>query len=318
MRKFRFGFNSRQEEIDRWAQACRSAEESGFDIVQTPDHLGAASPFALLAAAAAVTSRIRLGTLVLNNEFWNPALLAREAATVDRISGGRLELGLGAGHMKSEFEAAGIPWRSHAERLERLERSIGELDRLFAEDGQEPLPHQVPRPPLLIGANGDRGLELAARHADIVGFSGLTQVKGARMGTFRVADREETRRRVDFVRSKAGQRADALEFNVLVQAVIVTDDAEKSAAELVAAYSATGLDTVEKVLACPYVHIGTAAEIAAALVADREEFGFSFITTHGPSRDALAEVIPVVREAAGEDSPQERSGAGRLQAGQPG
>ncbi|MFD0775493.1 TIGR03621 family F420-dependent LLM class oxidoreductase [Streptomonospora algeriensis] len=310
MRKFRFGFSGRQDDIDRWMQVCRSAEEAGYDSVQVPDHLGAASPFALLAAAAAVTSRLRLGTLVLNNEFWNPALLAREAATVDRVSGGRLELGLGAGHMKSEFEAAGIPWRSHAERMERLERSIGELDRLFAEDGQEPLPHQVPRPPLLIGAHGDRGLELAARHADIVGFSGLSQIKGARMGNFRVADLEETRRRVDFVRTQAGQRADALEFNLLVQVVIVTDDAEKSAAEMAEAHAANGLDTARKVLDVPYVLIGTPAEIAAELIAHREEFGFSYVTTHGPYREALSEVIPVVRDEAGETAASDRSAAG--------
>ncbi|GAB3447542.1 TIGR03621 family F420-dependent LLM class oxidoreductase [Streptomonospora sediminis] len=300
MRKFRFGFSSRQGEIDRWAQVCRDAEESGYDSIQVPDHLGAASPFALLAAAAAVTSRLRLGTLVLNNEFWNPALLAREAATVDRLSAGRLELGLGAGHMKSEFESAGLPWRSHPERTDRLEQSIGELDRLFAEDGQQPLPHQVPRPPLLIGAHGERGLDLAARHADIVGFAGLTQIKGARMGTFRVADADETRRRVDFVRQQAGSRADALEFNLLVQAVVLTDDAEKSAAELAATYSGSGLDTAQQVLQSPYMLVGTATEIAAELIANREEFGFSYITTHGPSRDPLGEVIPVVREAAGE------------------
>lgn len=309
MRKFRFGFSGRQDEIDRWMQVCRSAEEAGYDSVQVPDHLGAASPFALLAAAAAATSRIRLGTLVLNNEFWNPALLAREAATVDRVSGGRLELGLGAGHMKSEFEAAGIPWRPHAERMDRLESSIGELDRLFAEDGQEPLPHQVPRPPLLIGAHGDRGLELAARHADIVGFSGLSQIKGARMGSFRVADVEETRRRVDIVRTQAGQRADALEFNLLVQAVIVTDDAEKSAAELARDHAGTGLDTARKVLEVPYVLIGTPAEIAAELIANRREFGFSYITTHGPYREALSEVIPVVRDQVGETAARERSAA---------
>lgn len=300
MRKFRFGFSSRQGEIDRWAQVCRDAEESGYDSIQVPDHLGAASPFALLAAAAAVTSRLRLGTLVLNNEFWNPALLAREAATVDRLSAGRLELGLGAGHMKSEVESAGLPWRSHPERTDRLEQSIGELDRLFAEDGQQPLPHQVPRPPLLIGAHGERGLDLAARHADIVGFAGLTQIKGARMGTFRVAGADETRRRVDFVRQQAGSRADALEFNLLVQAVVLTDDAEKSAAELAATYSGSGLDTAQQVLQSPYILVGTATEIAAELIANREEFGFSYITTHGPSRDPLGEVIPVVREAAGE------------------
>ncbi|MBV2362329.1 TIGR03621 family F420-dependent LLM class oxidoreductase [Streptomonospora nanhaiensis] len=295
MKRFRFGINCRHQEIDHWTQTCRSSERLGYDVIQAPDHLGSASPFAMLAAAAAVTSRIRLGTLVLNNEFWNPALLAREAATVDRLSGGRLELGLGAGHMKSEFEAAEIPWRPHAERVANLERSIGELDRLFAEDGQQPLPTQVPRPPLLIGAHGERGLDLAARHADIVGFAGLTQVRGARMGTFRVADSAETLRRVEFVRARAGSRAEALEFNVLVQAVVVTDDAEKTAAELAAAYSTPGLDTAEAVLASPYVLVGTAEEIADELVANRRRFGFSYVTTHGAYRDALAEAIPQVR-----------------------
>ncbi|WP_046472186.1 TIGR03621 family F420-dependent LLM class oxidoreductase, partial [Allosalinactinospora lopnorensis] len=253
MANFRFGVNFGDVLVDDWAEFCRTSERLDYDVLLAPDHLGAASPFAMLGAAAAVTTRARLGTLVINNEFWNPAILAREAATVDRISGGRLELGLGAGHMKSEFDNAGIPWRPHAERVESLERSIGELDRLFAEDGQQPLPHQVPRPPLLIGGHGERALDLAARHADIVGFSGVTQIKGAKMGTFRLANNDETLRRVEYVRKRAGSRADALEYSVLIQGVLITDDAEGKAAELAKTYGGAGLDTAQAILDNPYV-----------------------------------------------------------------
>ncbi|WP_033299282.1 TIGR03621 family F420-dependent LLM class oxidoreductase [Nocardiopsis gilva] len=308
MRNFRFGVNFGRLNVDDWADFCRSSEELGFDTVLAPDHLGAASPFAMLATAAAVTTRVRVGTLVVNNEFWNPSMLAREAATVDRLSGGRLELGLGCGHMKSEFDAAGIAWRPHAERVERLEQSIARLNRLFAPDGgQEPLPRQSPRPPLLIGAHGRRTLALAARHADIVGYGGLTQVRGAKMGTFEVADAEETRRRVEFVAEQAGARADAIESNVLIQAVRITDDAERTAAVIAREFAAPGLDTAAAVLDSPFVLVGTAEEIAREIIANRERFGFSYIATHGPYRDALAEVIPLVRDLAGEPGAAARS-----------
>ncbi|MBB4930737.1 putative F420-dependent oxidoreductase [Lipingzhangella halophila] len=303
MTKLRFGVNFGEVNVDEWTDFCRTSEQFGFDAIHSADHLGAASPFAMLGAAAAVTTHARLGTLVINNEFWNPAVLAREASTVDRLSGGRLELGLGAGHMKSEFDAAGIPWHPYPERIDRLERCIGELDRLFAEDGQQPLPHQVPRPPLLIGGHGERILDLAARHADIIGFTGATQIKSEQMGVFRLASPGETLRRVERVRERAGSRADALEFNVLVQAVIVTDDAEAKAVELAAAYGYTGLDSAERVLESPYVLVGTAEENAKKILANRERFGFSYITTHGPSRDALAATIPHARRLAGESQP---------------
>ncbi|MFC4561626.1 TIGR03621 family F420-dependent LLM class oxidoreductase [Nocardiopsis mangrovi] len=301
MTTFRFGVNFGNTEIGRWPDFCRSSERLGFDVILAPDHLGAPSPFAMLGAAAVATTRVRLGTLVVNNEFWNPAVLAREAATVDRLSGGRLELGLGAGHMKAEFDRAGIPWRPHAERVDRLEGAIRELDTLFAEDGQQPLPRQVPRPPLLIGAHGERTLALAARHADIIGFGGLTQLKGRRMGEFGVAGPEETLQRADFVRERAGSRAAHLEFNVLVQGVFLTDDAEKKAAELAVKLADSGLGTVRSVLDSPYLLVGTAEEIAAEIIANRDRYGFGYVCTHGPYRDALAEVIPLVRRKAGEE-----------------
>ncbi|MBB6172641.1 putative F420-dependent oxidoreductase [Nocardiopsis mwathae] len=304
MRNFRFGVNFGRLKVEDWAAFCRSSEDLGFDTVLAPDHLYSAAPFAMLATAAAVTTRLRVGTLVINSEFWNPHMLAREAATVDLLSGGRLELGLGCGHMKWEFDTAGMEWRPHAERVARLERSVEELDRLFSADGGErPRPLQAPRPPLLIGAHGERTLAVAARHADIVGYGGLTQIPGRKMGTFRVADTEETLRRVEFVAEQAGPRADDIESNVLVQAVHITDDAERTADELARTLDTPGARTAAEILDSPYALVGTVEEIARELIANRERFGFSYIATHGPHRDTLAQVIPIVRELTGETAP---------------
>ncbi|GAA3735121.1 putative F420-dependent oxidoreductase [Spinactinospora alkalitolerans] len=296
MTKFRFGINYSDATGDGWTGFCRTSEEMGFDVILAPDHLGAPAPFAMLAAAAAVTTRTRLGTYVANNEFWNPAMPAREAATVDRLSGGRLELGLGCGYMRSEFESAGIPWRGHPERVDRLERGITELDRLFTGDGPRPLPGADRRPPLLVGGHGERILALAAERADIVGFSGLRQRRAAGPGALVVAGAEETLRRVELVRRRAGARAGSLEFSVLVHAVLITDDAERTAAETAEKYAGVGLETARDVLDSPYILVGTVDEIAAELVADRDRFGFGYVATHGPFRDALARVIPRVRE----------------------
>jgi probable F420-dependent oxidoreductase len=303
MRRFRFGVNLPSDDsVGSWIEHCRAAESLGFDAVHAPDHLGAAAPFAMLAAAAIATERLRLGTYVLNNGFWNPHLLAREAATVDRLSGGRLELGLGLGYVKGEFDAAGIPWEPHAERVNRLERSIEVLDELLSGSDHEPLPLQRPRPPLMVGGHGERILTLAARRADIVAFTGAVQRAGARLGALTLVPVDEVSQRVDLVRTHAGDRLADLEFGTLLQHVEVTDDAEKTAAELALRFGASGLDTAAKVLANPFVKVGTAEEIAAEIIADRDRFGFSYLVAHGQFRDVLGEVVPQVRELTGESS----------------
>ncbi|GAA1075858.1 TIGR03621 family F420-dependent LLM class oxidoreductase [Nocardiopsis metallicus] len=295
MRTFRFGVNTLPSDHDDWALGCRVTEEQGFDLLLAPDHLGSHSPLAALGAAAAVTTRMRLGTYVLNNEFWNPALLAREVATLDRISGGRFELGLGSGYMKREFEDAGIPWLPHADRTANLVAALDELDRRLAEGGQEPRPVQCPRPPVLIGGHGPSTLALAARRADTVAFSGVTQTRGRKMGVFTMAGAAETRQRVELVREAAGERA--FESGVLVQKVIVTDDAEKEVAQITERVGEELLPKGESLLDCPYLLVGTPREIADTLLRRRAEFGFTHVVTHGPSRDALAEVIPLIRAA---------------------
>jgi probable F420-dependent oxidoreductase len=132
---FRFSCNiSAIKSRDDFAAWCRRAEDYGYDTVFSADHLGIAAPFPTVAAAANVTERLRVGTLVVNAPFWNPAILAREIATTDILTGGRLEVGLGAGHMKWEFDEAGIAWEPFGARADRLEAVIVELGRIFGEE----------------------------------------------------------------------------------------------------------------------------------------------------------------------------------------
>jgi probable F420-dependent oxidoreductase len=314
MRDFRFSCNvfaiRSQAEFTGY---CTAAEEAGYDVVFTTDHLGSPAPFPPLVAAAAATRRLRVGTLVLNAGFWNPHLLAREVATVDLLTGGRLELGLGAGHMKWEFDAAGIPWPPLAERAGRVAATLDGMDRVFGSEGYPEgapgreyfgLPVQAPvqrrgdgrpGPPLIIGGTGDRILALAAQRADTVSVGGALQVRGQPPGTFRLASAGETAERIRFIREQAGDRFDGLELNVLIQAVLVTDDRRAAAAGLAA--ERFTFFTPEQVLHTPFLLIGTLDEIAEQVRERRERYGFSFITVHEPFMRAFAPVIERVRAA---------------------
>lgn len=296
MHSFRFGVNTLPpDEGPSWSEFCRSTEAQGFDLLLCPDHLGAPAPFAALAAAAEVTERVRLGTYVLNNEFWNPALLAREVATLDRLSGGRFELGLGVGHKKAEFDDAGIPWRPHPDRVQNLTATLDQLDRRLADGGQQPQPVQRPRPPILIGGHGSATLTLAAQRADIIGFTGASQLRGRPLGTFRLADSAETSQRVELARSVAGERADDLELGVLIQWVEVTDNVERTAADLLERFGSETVPDSEPLWQNPYLLMGTPDEMAQTLIERRDRFGFTHIVTHGASRDGLARVIEAIR-----------------------
>jgi probable F420-dependent oxidoreductase len=303
----KFGLSSRRE----FAGFCRMAESYGYDVFVGTDHLGSAAPFSELVAAAAITERMRVGTLVLNAGFWNPHLLARETATADVLTDGRLELGLGAGHMKWEFDAAGIEWEPFAGRIRRLARMIEELGDLFADPDYEQraglkeyydLPALAPvqkrgfgghGPPLLIGGTGDSVLRLAAQHADIVGFGGLYQVKGQPPGTFRMSTAAEADERVRFFREQAGERAADIESNALVQAVVVTGDRRSVAEKLVA--ERLTFFTVEEALETPFLLIGTEAQIAEQIRANRERYGISYVTVHGPYMEAFGPIIERLR-----------------------
>jgi probable F420-dependent oxidoreductase len=300
-----FGLRSAAE----FVASCQRGESLGYDTVFAADHLGLPSPFPTLVAAAAATERLRVGTLVLNAPFWNDALLARDIATTDVLTGGRLEIGLGAGHMKWEFEEARIPWQPFGERVDGLRATIDELGRQFAMDGfaqqagmraafGEPALRPVQRhgfggsgPPLLIGGTGDRVLRLAAETADIVAVAGLYQVPGEPPGTFRLGTAAEIDERVAFARDCAGDRADRVEWHVLVQLVAVTDDRDAAAVDLAQRY---GVD-VEELLATPFALIGTPAQMADQIRRNRDRYGFTYYTVHAPFTETFAPVIELLR-----------------------
>jgi probable F420-dependent oxidoreductase len=306
MRDFRFSCNvfavpGREAFVDR----CRQAERYGYDTVFAPDHLGAPAPFPVLVAAADATERLRVGTLVLNVAFWNPALLAREVATTDILTDGRLELGLGAGHMKWEHDRAGIPWEPFGARADRLADTIRELGQAFRADGERALPGgRAPRPlqqrgfqgygpPLIVGGTGDRILKIAAEHADIVAIAGAYQVKGQPPGTFRLGTVAEADDRIRFARHHAGARAGEIEWHVLVQMVVETRDRRGTAAKL-AAESGTAT-TVEELLETPFLLIGTVDQMAEQVRRQRERYGFTYLTVHDPYMEAFAPVIERLR-----------------------
>jgi probable F420-dependent oxidoreductase len=305
-----FGIDSR----DAIARTCRRGEAQGYDTVFTADHLGIAAPFPALVTAAEATERLRVGTLVLNVPFWNPALLAREVATTDILTDGRLELGLGAGHMKWEFDEAGVAFEPFGDRADRLEATIEELGRLFAADGYEqqeelraalgsPALRPVQRrgfggngPPLIVGGTGDRILRIAAERADIVAIAGAYQIKGQPPGIFRIGTAAETDERVAYARRCAGERADRLEWHVLTQGVIVTDDRRAAAREVLERHGPTMSE--DDLLETPFMLIGTVEELAEQILRQRERYGFTYYTVHAPYMDAFAPVIERVRAIA--------------------
>jgi alkanesulfonate monooxygenase SsuD/methylene tetrahydromethanopterin reductase-like flavin-dependent oxidoreductase (luciferase family) len=222
--------------VSSWSDLNRlviRAEELGYGVVATPDHLGSAAPFTVLAAVAGMSSGLRLRTYMLNVGFWNSALLAREAATVDVLSDGRLELGLGAGHMNPLEQ-----------RIARLGRTALEVRQVLADIRQVPPPVQRPIP-IAIGAMSRRGLEVDARRADIVGFAGLRQVPGASPGTFTLVDDAALTTMVRHVKAVASGRAYRSE--ALLQ-VVALGDPQHAAEEI--ASKVTGL-TPQEALASP-------------------------------------------------------------------
>jgi probable F420-dependent oxidoreductase len=291
-RPFRFGVNLLNPgSAAEWRAKCRRAEELGYDVILVPDHLGWVAPFPALVAAAQATERPRLGTFVLNAGFWNPALLAREVATTDALTDGRLELGLGTGYVREEHESAGLPFGSPGERVGHLRRTVVELDRLLGSPEHRPRPAQRPRVPLLIGANGDRMLRLTAEHADIAAFTGARAAAESPTGLAPLSA-DELAERVARYRKYAEGRAEPAELNLLIQTVAVTDD---PAAALGPLLERRPQLTLEQALALPIVLVGTVEEIVARVRAQRERFGFSYLTVLEPDMEAFAPVLEALR-----------------------
>jgi probable F420-dependent oxidoreductase len=277
-------------------------DDSGYDVVLCPDHLGLWPPFTPLVVAAEVSDRLRFATQVLNIEFWNPALLAREAAAVDILTDGRLELGFGAGHAEEEFRAAGLDYPPPRERVDHLAEAVPLVRRLLAGEtvssgGHYPLDssttglHTVQdRVPIMVGGNGDRVLELAALTADIVGLVGFTAGTGQHATSLTHFGWDGLANRVAHVRHLAAERVDELELSLLVQAVFVTDNRAATAERIAGAFH----ETPDFILDSPFVLIGTDIEVADQLRRLRSDHGVTYITVFDSYAADFAKAIRLI------------------------
>lgn len=268
---FRFGlsmrfFKSRSALVDK----VKRAEDLGYDILCVPDHLGAAAPSPTLTAVAMVTSRIKLSMYVLNAAFYKPALLSRDLQALDVLSEGRLEIGLGTGYVREEFEAAELPYPSAGARVDYLEHMTTYLKE-----------HQ-PTTPILIAGNGDRVLTIAARHADIIGLTGA-----------RVRDVDDPlAERIEFVRNAAGERFDSLELNMVITAMPPEGE---SAPDLRMTRQYAPELSDEQLLSMPSVLSGSPREMADTLRGLREKYGLTSFTVQDNRLDTFAKVIAELR-----------------------
>jgi probable F420-dependent oxidoreductase len=293
------------------AERARRAESIGIDVVVFSDHLiDQLAPIPAMATVAAATDRLRVGTFVFNNDLRHPAVLAQDLATLDVLSGGRLQIGIGAGWNEPEYAAIGVPFERVAVRQARLEEAITVLEGCFAPGpftfaGEHyaihdydalPEPIQRPHPPFLIGGGGRRTLELAARRAQIVGLAPRI-LPGERADPHSMT-LDGTAEKIDWVRAAAGDRFDGLELNVYPSGwpVTVTDHARTEAAKLVDRFrQRTGVElTVDEVLDSPHVFIGSIDGLAEKLRRQREALGIASIMV-----GELGELDPLVERLAG-------------------
>jgi len=260
--RFSLGIHA-AESLTALQDKVKRYEDTGFDALHLPDHLGAPAPFPVLTAIASATSRVRLGTYVLNAGFYKPALLARDAGEVDQLSGGRLDLGLGAGYVREEFEAAELPYPTARQRVDHLEHVTTYMKK------------HLPKVPILIAGNGNRLLTIAAQHADIIGLTGADSL----------ADR------VEFVRNAAGDRFADLELNLAITAV-PSGDSEQPDLALTRRFVHL---SDEELMALPSVLSGSPRGIADTLLGYHETYGLTSFTFQENHVDTIAKVIAELR-----------------------
>ena len=302
MRDFRFAVSaSRPRPRSEWIEFARSVEAAGFDTLLMPDHLNgrmAIAPALVLAAQA--TSRMRVGSFVYDNDFRHPALLAQEAATIDILTDGRFDFGVGAGWMRSEYDAAGIKFDPGEVRVERLAEAVRIVKGLMSQasvtdDGRHYrltnlvsglVPVQKPHPPLLIGGGGAQLLSLAAREADIISIMPRSKADGAGLEDAD-ATAESFDLKVALIREAAADRFPRLRLNTLVQAVVITANRRKAALELAPEWAMSP----DQLLESPLLLIGTVDQVADQLLAHRERFWLSYFTVFERDMPGFAPVV---------------------------
>ncbi|RZQ64523.1 TIGR03621 family F420-dependent LLM class oxidoreductase [Amycolatopsis suaedae] len=306
MHKFRFGVVGESvRDAAGLLDTARRAERLGYDTFLLRDHFvtepfgDQLSPLVALTAAAAATDSIRLGTLVLANDYRHPVLLAKEAATLDHLSGGRFELGIGAGWLRAEYEAAGLSFDPAGERVGRLEEALTLLDGLlsgrtvdqvgehYAVRGLATFPVPARRPPLLVGAGGPRMLRMAGRLADTVGILPIATPQGGISEALSERSAEAMARKTGWVR-ESGRDVELSQM--------ITVDVGPSHRELAERVARSRGWDADLVLDMPSKFLGTHERIADQLRERRERFGLSYHVVSDRDLDAFA---PVVAELSG-------------------
>jgi probable F420-dependent oxidoreductase len=289
---FRFGYSGPAfASVDEVVDAAVRAERAGFDTFTLADLPGALSPLVTLGAVAQATTNIGLAPFVLNTGLWNPATVARELATLDRVSGGRLEVNLGSGIPQPALSGV-IPADKDA-RFDRLQVTIDALAAAFAAPGITP--GFTGRPRLLVAGGADRTLRLAAARADGFIIASVPPVPKVQLppGHLVLPGLAATEEFLGRLRRYAGDRAGQLEVGTGA-AVVVTGDARAAAAELAAVHTYL---SPEQILASPKILIGTVSEIAGRIIDRRTDLGLTYHVLRGPAPEILGEVISEVRQA---------------------
>ena len=307
-RLFRFGVQaSKAVDARAWTALARNVESLGYSTLTMPDHFDdQLAPVPALMAAAAVTETLRVGALVWDNDYKHPVVLAKELATIDVLSAGRLEIGLGAGWLASDYKRSGIAYDSNKVRVDRFEEGLAVIKaamsgEAFSFDGSHytvtnftgtPRPVQSPGPPVLVGGGGKRVLSIAAREADIVGINGTLSAGAVGPEAIATMTAAAVDTKVAIVHAEAGPRLAHLEFNIRAFVVRVTDDRD-AAVEQIAGFVQVDPSMV---LESPFVLIGTPAQIVEDLQRRRERWGFSYVIV---GADDVEPFAPVVAELAG-------------------
>ncbi|HEY7835624.1 MAG TPA: TIGR03621 family F420-dependent LLM class oxidoreductase [Ktedonobacterales bacterium] len=313
-RPFRFGIKVATDPGDiptreGWIALARKAEDLGYATFSVADHyINDMLPIAALMFVADATRTLRIGSCVFDVNYRHPILLAKEVAALDWFSGGRFELGLGAGALRVDYDVVGMPYDPPGVRVQRLVESVAILKRFFTQDTVNftgeyyrvtdlpaiPQAAQRPHPPIFIGGGGKKLLSLAAREADIIGVEAKQQDD---QGHAVPGERTEAAlgQKVTMLREVAGERFDAIELNYGFRQVIRTEDRQRAAEQYARERPSAGL-TAEQVLADPYLLIGTVEQMVETLLRRREQVGISYLQVFFQEIDVFA---PVVARLAG-------------------
>ncbi len=306
IRPFRFGIQANKAGSQKeWAELAKSAESHGFNSLTMPDHFtDQLAPVPALMAAADATTDLRIGALVWDNDYKHPVVLAKELATLDLLSVGRLEIGIGAGWMASDYLQAGIKYDKPGVRIDRFLEGLEIINlamagEKFSFSGKHytitdyvatPLPVQKPCPPILIGGGGPRVLKLAAQLANIVGINPSLKDGVVNADTINEMSAEAVTEKVNLVKQTAGVRMASIELNIRAFLVNIRDSAEEAINGTANMFKVAP----EMVANSPFALMGPPAKIAEDLLARRERWGFSYVIVGSDDVNSFAPVISLL------------------------